>query len=144
MNTRLKALSGLPHEERALLVRAWFALLWAGIALRFLPLPKVQRLLSSLRPLRSSRGSVPLSRLAHLVGVAARHHVLPARCLQRALTLQSLLAQRGVKADLRIGVRRQNGHLRAHAWVESAGIPLAESPEIAVLFLPLARAREIP
>jgi hypothetical protein len=138
MKTKLKALSGLSQEELALLVHAWLTLLGVGIALRFLPLPQVQKLLNNPRRLRPSGGSLPFSRLAHLVGVAARHHVLPAHCLQKALILQSLLTRRGVKADLRIGVRREDGRLRAHAWVESAGMPLAESPDVAAHFLPLA------
>jgi hypothetical protein len=82
--------------------------------------------------------------LARLVDAASRHHIRPVRCLHRSVVLQSLLARQGLDAELRIGVQRQQGRMLAHAWLERAGVPLAESPDIADLFLPLAPAREIP
>jgi Transglutaminase-like superfamily len=47
------------------------------------------------------------------------------RCLTRSLVLLSLLARRGVAADLVIAVRpRADPSLDAHAWLEVDGSPL--------------------
>lgn len=43
-------------------------------------------------------------------------------CLVRALALERLLRRRGFEgAEVRIGVRRQDGGFSAHAWVECGG-----------------------
>ena len=66
-----------------------------------------------------------IERVAWLAGVAARP--TPFRCLTRSLTLVRLLARRGVSADIRIGVRTEEGLLRAHAWVEWEGRALNDN-----------------
>jgi hypothetical protein len=63
-------------------------------------------------------------RTARLVDVACRYGGHRASCLPRSLTLRSLLARQGIAGDLRIGVRRREGRLEAHAWVECRGVPL--------------------
>lgn len=141
MKARFSAFLALSRHERLLAGQAWIALLLADVALRTFSLPRTQRFLNAL--LRRAPSS-PLPELAvvRLVGAAARHHVLPVRCIHRALVLQGLLAREGLLFDLRIGVRKEPGRVLAHAWLERAGIPLAESPEIAALFLPLATVQE--
>lgn len=139
MRRKLRIALGLKPAERVLLWRAWVRLLWVGVALRVLPLPKVQSLCAgSGRPLRSP---VPASRLADLAAAAARHHILTLHCLPRALVLQSLLRDQGSDADLRIGVRRMEDAMEAHAWVEQDGRVIGDSPEIVHQYLPLERPR---
>ena len=50
---------------------------------------------------------------------------LPAdsRCLVRSLTLTGLLANRGIRSSLVLGVRTEP-NFEAHAWVECAGVAL--------------------
>ena len=80
-----------------------------------------------------------LTRLGYLVNSAA-HHVLPAgNCLTRSLYLQWLLRRRGVPTDLRIGVQLADGRLLAHAWVEYAGTPLNDAPDVALRYAPFER-----
>jgi hypothetical protein len=101
---------------------------------------------SSMRAVKSTGSAetvVPspdeLTRLGYLVNSAA-HHVLPAgNCLTRSLYLQWLLRRRGVPTDLRIGVQLANGQLLAHAWVEYAGHPLNDAPDVAVRYAPFER-----
>lgn len=57
-------------------------------------------------------------------------------CLPQSLALQALLRRQGLSAELRIGVRRADGKLQAHAWVEHAGSPLGETAP----YLPLGRS----
>ncbi len=62
--------------------------------------------------------------LAWAVGAAARR-VPKASCLTQAIALESLLAEAGEEARLRIGVaRKPDGAFEAHAWVEHAGLVL--------------------
>lgn len=68
---------------------------------------------------------VDLNELARVVhGMAAR---LRLSCLPRSLALCRLLRERGYPAEVKIGVRREAGRLRAHAWVELRGELLGET-----------------
>ncbi len=117
------------------------AVLWLPVVrlgLRSLGLRRVRRLLG----LSAGReGATPPRELAErtdrLVRAAARRHPLSFTCLARALVVQRLLAARGWKSELRIGVRSLGGTLEAHAWVECAGTPLGEGPEVGDRFAPL-------
>jgi hypothetical protein len=40
-------------------------------------------------------------------------------CLRRSLALQKMLAQRGIVAELKIGVHKELDMLSAHAWVNT-------------------------
>jgi hypothetical protein len=73
--------------------------------------------------------------MARDVAVTAR--VLRARCLTRALVLEAVLRRAGLDVEMKVGVRREGEHWRAHAWVEWQGKPLAEPAGIAGAFAPL-------
>jgi hypothetical protein len=77
--------------------------------------------------------------LGRRVAAAAARGPLPVGCLPRALVLGTILSRRGIESVVRIGVRREDGTLRAHAWVEHAGVPVAEPPEIIARFAPFER-----
>jgi hypothetical protein len=138
MKRQTAALLSLLPCERALLVFAWFWLLVADLALLVLPLARVRRLLTvNAPPTRLGKETPSAERLARLIEIAARHHLYPMTCLRRALVLERWLKQRGLTTDLKIGVRREGSLLRAHAWVEHGGKPIAEHAEVAVVFMPL-------
>jgi hypothetical protein len=61
---------------------------------------------------------------------AARFLPGHANCLDRSLCLWWLLQRQGWAPDLRIGVRKVEGVLEAHAWVEEAGRPLNDFPDV--------------
>jgi hypothetical protein len=71
-----------------------------------------------------------------MVSIAARHGPFRPACLTRALVLEALLARAGIRGGLRIGVRKTEGRFEAHAWVEHAGVPLAEASEVVTRFAP--------
>jgi hypothetical protein len=75
-------------------------------------------------------------RTARLVALASTALPLHFSCLQRSAVLHLLLHQQRIRADLRIGVRRNEGSFEAHAWVEIAGQPINDAPGIANDFLP--------
>jgi hypothetical protein len=134
MKGRLHALLALTPEERRALALAWAYLLLSDLALRILPLPRVERLLSRLSTSRPESGLSP-GRLAQLTGIAASHHFWQMVCLPQSLALQALLHRQGLGAELKIGVRRDGGKVHAHAWVEHAGAPVGEP----MPYLPLAK-----
>ncbi|MGY6629497.1 MAG: lasso peptide biosynthesis B2 protein [Wenzhouxiangella sp.] len=54
-----------------------------------------------------------------------------AECLARALALRWWMRSHGLEAQLRIGVRQENGETHSHAWVEWAGHPVDEQADFA-------------
>ena len=138
MRRKLRSALQLQPAERALLWLAWIRLLWVGLALRILPLSKVQLLLSA-RFRRPVPVTISPARLACLVAAASRHHLLALHCLQRSLVLQSLLRDQGFEVDLRIGVRRKEGGMEAHAWVEQDGHVIGDVLELVQRYFPLER-----
>lgn len=127
-------------------MEAWTLLLAVDLSLRLLPFYWVQKL--AVRGRRVKGGLAPtvntdaVQRLRLLVGTAARNHVYPMRCLPRSLVLQWLLGRRGIVANLRIGVRKEEGDLRAHAWLEHGGVIVGEPQAIPASFVPLAAGKE--
>lgn len=91
-----------------------------------------------IRPLQP-RTLDKLTRIGYLVNSAARHVLPIGNCLTRSLYLQRLLARRGVPTDLHIGVQLSDGQLLAHAWVEYAGHPLNDAPDVAERYAPFER-----
>jgi len=65
---------------------------------------------------------------AHMVAAAA--HVYRASCMPQSITLQWLLRRQGIATRLCVGVRKDDGMLAAHAWVEHRGQPLIDSPAV--------------
>ncbi|HVQ34842.1 MAG TPA: lasso peptide biosynthesis B2 protein [Candidatus Bathyarchaeia archaeon] len=70
------------------------------------------------------------------VEAAASRGPLPVGCLPRALCVRALLAREGIEAAVRIGVRRDGAALRAHAWIEHEGAPVAEASDVLASFAP--------
>jgi hypothetical protein len=74
---------------------------------------------ASERPVRAG------VRLGQAMGKTLRHIPFDARCLMRSLVLTRLLARRGIESSLVIAVQSEPS-FKAHAWVESEGVPLLE------------------
>jgi hypothetical protein len=74
---------------------------------------------------------------ARWLDVAARHHLVSAHCLHRSLALHYWLRREGLPSSLQIGVRKQGGELRAHAWVELEGHVVNDAPTFTAAFKPL-------
>jgi hypothetical protein len=66
---------------------------------------------------------------AHMVSVADRSSLLHPSCLAKSLTIWWLLMRQGIAAELRIGIRKENEKMAAHAWVERKGVALNEPEE---------------
>lgn len=119
------------------------ALLLVDGALRFWKFRRVYAVLQRLSPLPEKRttpctDAAGAERLAALV-TRTNRRLSPweVRCLAESLTLWWLLRWWGVRADLRLGVRRILGPLEAHAWVEHEGVPLNDTIGVDRIFEPL-------
>jgi hypothetical protein len=77
--------------------------------------------------------------IARMVLAAARHSVVSTTCLERSLVLWRLLAQRGISAQLRIGVRKSGEKFEAHAWVERNGVAVGEPEANHLHYAPFAK-----
>lgn len=134
----------LPSSDRALLVRAYVALGQVDVDLRVL---RFQGIVA-----RAERGDVVPSaevtiddarraeRYRHWIEVAARYHVVRARCLHRALVLHRWLRAEHLPSQLQIGVRKDGAALSAHAWVELAGRVIDNGGDGLAAFARLAAA----
>ena len=137
MKHKLGAAQTLSLYEWAVLVQAWVVLLVLDLGLRLLPFPRVQKLAVPRRRAWDGAVALEIRRLERLVDIAARNHLYPMTCLRQALSLQWLLGQRGIDTHLQIGVRKESGVLKAHAWLECAGRVLGETSGVEVGFTPL-------
>ena len=113
-------------------ILAWGLLHAYSFLCRHPRLPGARSLvLRSLRRARSGGGGTPAERpaavadadavvrVARLIG-----HAPP--CLPRALALHRLLAWRGIRSRVRLGLRRTANGVDGHAWVECGGAPVGE------------------
>ena len=74
--------------------------------------------------------------ISRIVEIASRRCLFTPTCLQRSILLRWWLARRGIASSLRFGVRKRDGTLEAHAWVEHTGQVLNDVPNIGDRFAP--------
>lgn len=67
---------------------------------------------------------------ARMVRVASERGIARGTCLTRSLTLWWMLRRRGIDAELRIGVRKGQGSMDAHAWIEVRGTVVGDAPSV--------------
>lgn len=124
----IRAFLALSWAGRFAFAQAWMLLLTIAVALRVRGFSRVHT--TVLDRDGAGRGSTDLATahsLARLVDSAANWSPAPSTCLVRSITLCRLLRQRGLSADLRIGVSTPGSEFLAHAWVEHAGVALADA-----------------
>lgn len=129
---RLRKFLSLPREERSLLLAALGGLPLVAAGVRLLGYQRMRRLLAGAEA-RSKRNSeshrAEAERVARAVGRAARHGLVRGPCLSRALLLWRMLNRRGIRAEIRFGVRAGAVVMEAHAWVEQDGVSLDDGFE---------------
>lgn len=139
---RLRRVLALSGGDRRGLAAAWLALAVTDARLRALGF---QRLLRRIERGRRFHAATPAEiararRRAHWLDRASRHHIVGAHCLHRSLALHAALRRAGLESTLRIGVRKHDEALLAHAWVELAGEVVTDAPEAVAPFAALAPA----
>jgi len=107
-------------------LRACLAVAVARLALRAVAFADLPALIDAVAPrvprVPASRAPSTTAGIASAVERASRLLPGTTSCLAKAVAARMLLAQRGLVADILIGVMRgPGGTLDAHAWVESEG-----------------------
>ena len=124
---RLRKAAELSTRAWWLLMRAWLLLPVMAIGLRTVGFPRLHAWAGRVRA--GAPPAQPMERagqVAILVKMAAARHFGTYACLPRSLTLLRLLGQLGVESDLKLGVRRENGRVEGHAWIEFDGTAINE------------------
>lgn len=137
---RLSRARELTARQWSVLLGALFWLVVTDVALRVSGLHRVQRL---LLPDERDVLSLQAGEIVRLVDMAVRRLPYSGTCLRRSLVLQRFLRREGIETDLRFGVRKRNGGLVAHAWLEHEGLPLGESAPVEERFAKLLQAGEL-
>lgn len=133
---------GLSAEEKRLLALSTALLPLLVLAHRFFGLRRVQVVLDQFLPKRGGANEVSPECIrfglvaSRMVQIAAKHGVCRVTCLQKSVLLRWLLARRGIQGDLRIGVRKREGQLEAHAWVELLGQALNDGADVGMRYAP--------
>jgi hypothetical protein len=136
---KLAQFRALSSRDRRTFLSAMALLPLFWIGLRVLGLQRLQTWLQRNRhPVAATLPADELQRLGALINSAAHHALGPANCLTRSLYLWWLLQRKGVPSQLRIGVRLTGDVLEAHAWVEHAGIPINDRPDVSTDFASFA------
>lgn len=128
---------------------AWWMLLGADVMVGLVPFRLWRKTLrralvgadggvSSPEGLRSDR----IRPVLKAFGIALRNHYRSMNCLRRSLALVWMLRRRGVAARMVIGVRRDNGEMAAHAWVEAGGRVVGDRPDVGEMYTRLDKGGE--
>lgn len=139
MMRRARRFMALPRHERGLLLRARIQLTLTGVVLRIGGLRRASRLVDRLNPQPTEppqldTQSARVQRTVELVAAASRLGP-EGTCLTRSLVVCGLLRRQGIASTLRMGVRREED-VEGHAWVEVAGEPINDTPDVAARYLP--------
>ena len=120
--SRIARFRSLPPSDRNLFLIALLTIASVRVRLRLTSFRRVHRSLARIAPSTGSPDPTPgeADRIGWAVGSAARF-VPDATCLPQALAAEAILRRRGHPADLRLGVKRSEDGVEAHAWVESYG-----------------------
>ena len=149
MTRAVRKFLALPRVERWLLVQAMATLPLVTLALRTIGLKRCYRGLERLAPtaggglLTGTSACHRAMRTGWLVRVASIHGLVQGNCLAQSLTIWWLLRRQRIPAELRIGVRKQRGRLKAHAWMEYQSRVLNDDAGIGRRFSPFGGVRAI-
>ena len=122
--TKFLRLSG---SDRTLLLQAFFLLLGIRIALKTVRFAALRSGLAKLDEIdiglrRPAPDNEEQRRTVCGVRTVGRAFPVISTCLTNALAAHVLLARRGYRSNLRIGVTRdEKGEFTAHAWLEQEG-----------------------
>jgi len=131
---KLRTLITLPPERRWLtaealvlpaLISACFKLF--GVARTQAWLRRCARVGASLEPGDAVRAVREARRAQQIV---RRSTGMGGSCLVRSLSLWTMLLRRGLTTEIRVGLRRREGKIEGHAWIEYRGVPINEDEKI--------------
>jgi hypothetical protein len=118
----------LTARDRRVFITALVLLPVAAAIVRVVRFTTVERWLAHAPKRYAGRDEAASARaVARMVVAAANRGPYKPACLPISVVLQWLLRRQGIDATLCLGVRRRDGRLDAHAWVEHRGQPLLDA-----------------
>jgi hypothetical protein len=142
---RLRRYKALEGESRTLFWRAVWLLTQITLSLRLRGYTKTESSLHSRarrRPdaiVAEQDVALRIARTSRMVRAASQFGSIRATCLAQSLTLWFLLQQQNISSAIKIGVRKNDGYMEAHAWVERNGVTLNEADEVHQHYAPFER-----
>jgi hypothetical protein len=134
---RLRKIARLSYRDYVILSETILFAIPVELGLRLVGFDRLlRRLGSDRRSLLLSPGPLDGERAARLVETISRLYPFNAACLKKSLVLFWMFRRRGLPAELRLGVRKVDGELEAHAWIEQGGRVLFDK-ETASRFAPM-------
>jgi hypothetical protein len=127
---RLSRFLRLSRSDRTLVLQAALLLTAIRLGLSMMPFARLRSGLARLATSRRAASCLPASgddgaRIVWAVEAVGRRLPPIGTCLTQALAAHVLLARRGHRSNLRIGVTRDaGGKFVAHAWLEKDGAVL--------------------
>ena len=131
----LQRYRALDAEARRLFRRASVLFPLIGISLRLRGYKATQDWLQRRTAPQSSASAntseqQKVEKTCRMVRAAQFYVPLRSTCLEQSLTLWYLLERQGIRAQVRIGVRKDAEKFEAHAWVEYNGVALNQPEEM--------------
>ncbi len=137
----------LPRAQRWFWLKSWFTLLTITGCFRVLPYAWLKTYV--IKPLLDTRPTptkkvttASVQTIEALFLSACYRQPLTSTCLHRSLALKRLLTQQGLETKMIIGVKKENGKLMAHAWVDFEGQAFADTDENIDQYKPLANLEQ--
>src|SRR5437588_4105837 len=129
----------LSAAERNLALEAALYLLVVRLVFGVLPFAGALRLLAISRAEEGSGRSAAAEAgaVGRAIARAARHVPFRAACLQQAFAALLMLRRRDLAATVHLGLAREDGTLKAHAWSRCGEVPVT-GVGIAHDFIPVA------
>lgn len=133
---------GLTSRQRREFLSGLALLPLAAAMLRLIGFPRLHRMIARKGPYTAPSWSIDSAALedarssARMVQAAARYGVLHGNCLSQSLTLWWILRRKKLAAELRLGARKGENGLDAHAWVELDGRIVNGSEDIPMFYAP--------
>ncbi|HVS63072.1 MAG TPA: lasso peptide biosynthesis B2 protein [Thermoanaerobaculia bacterium] len=135
MRRRWRAFRELSANDRRFTILATLGLPFVQLGLEGLGAKRLIRWLErTLPPAGAPLGEEPelvagARRAESLIGSVARGGLVRVTCLRQAIALWWLLRRRRIACEIKLGVRRADDKVLAHAWVESGPIRLGAMPD---------------
>lgn len=149
LKRKLNTVSQFSPAERSGLLQAFLLLPLVAVAVRLVGLQMTQRWLMRLPQVTLLEIAEPdltetqVWATVRMVQVAVRYESPWVNCLTRSLVLCTMLHRQRIASDLRIGVQREEGIFRAHAWVEYQNQVLNDQSDVSLRFTPFQHSFEV-
>ena len=109
------------NGEKKMTIAAYIYAAYYRFMIKFVPMSKIEKKMGTRGDESSRDVSVENYRIAKLVafhvGRITRHTPWQSKCFVQALTAQKLLLNKGIESTLYMGVKHEDGLMKAHAWL---------------------------